>query len=237
MGFCRNCGTELKQGEVFCVNCGTKIDNSVPETSGNTPNTLNIPNTPNTPPYIPNMNNSNNPGLAKGNTKKLIAIIGISVVALIALIVLVNIIKSVSTPGYEKPIKSLTEGLEKYDFKKMISAYPDYISDDMEDYLDYFDDEEEMFDEMFGSLEDEYGKRIKISYKITDKDKMDRDEIEAIEEDIEYSYDEEVNIKEGYTLEVKLTIKGSEDRDTDKTEIDVIRIGSKWYLANAFGDF
>jgi uncharacterized membrane protein YvbJ len=232
MGFCNNCGAELKEGAAFCMQCGAKVaDVSQPKVDMNTHTT------PQYAPYagpgtVPNAVPYAAPGM-KSNNNKVIAIVAASVGSFILLIILISVIRVLSTPAYEKPLKNLEAAIEKSDFDKLVAAYPDYISDGMDDFLEYYDDEDEYVEEIFGGLEDEFGSRINVTFKVKDKEKMTRDELEDLEEDIDSYYDEEVNIKAGYYLSVEASIKGSEDHDKQNTEMTVIKIGSKWYLSDA----
>ncbi len=219
MGFCSNCGTEMREGTVFCSNCGAKA----PDAGQQAP--VNPQNMPNNTSYA--YTGYNQQG-KKPNNNKIIGMAVVGVVALAVLFLLVKLFGAITTPGYEKPIKNFCEGIEKGSFKTMMKAFPEYITDQMEDY--YGDEMDEMMESLVESLEDEYGKRIKISYKVKDKDKLDKDDVKELEDDVRYIYDEKVKIKEAYEIDVELKIKGSEDSDKDKSSITVIKIGSNWYL-------
>ena len=79
-----------------------------------------------------------------------------------------------------------------------------------------------------GMLEEEYGDDIKISYKIKDKDKIDKDDLEELEDSIKDKYDEKVRVSKGYELKVKMKIKGDDDKDEDTTTIKVYKIEGDW---------
>lgn len=232
MGFCSNCGSEVKEGLGFCGQCGTKVADATPQNE--------VPQ--NTAPQdtapqgmqgqVPNTYVNYNQGTKKPNNNKVIGMVVVGVIALLGIFALVKIVGLFTTPAYERPLKYMTEGMEDGSFKKMMKAFPDYVTDPIEDQIDdYYDGEtDEFMDMLTDGLKDDYGKNIKISYKVIDKDKLSKKEIKSIEKDIEYSSDEKVNIKEAYELEVEMIIKGSEDKDKDETEMTVIKIGSKWYL-------
>ncbi|HKL79710.1 MAG TPA: zinc ribbon domain-containing protein [Mobilitalea sp.] len=238
MGFCSNCGSEVKEGLAFCSQCGTKVADATPQ---NEVPQYSAPQ--NTSPQgmqgqVPNAYVNNNQGTKKPNNNKVIGMVVVGVVALLAIFALLKIVGLFTTPAYEKPLKYMTEGMEDGSFKKMMKAFPDYMTDPIDEQIDnYYDGETDEFMDMFtDGLENEFGKRIKMSYKVTDKDKLDKDDIESMEEDIEYSSDKKINIKEAYELEVEMTIKGSKGKETEDTEMTVIKIGSKWYLTeDSFG--
>lgn len=221
MGFCSNCGSEMKEGSVFCSNCGTKTADSLQQATGNTQG---MPN------YTSNSYTGVSQQMNKPNNNKIIGMAVVGVAALAVLFIVFKLFGAITTPGYEKPIKYVCEGIEKGSFKTMMKAFPEYITDQLEDR--YGEDLDDQMDDLVESLEDEYGKRVKVSYKITDKDKLDKDDIEDLEDRIKYNYDEKVKIKEAYELEVSMKIKGSEDKDEDETDVTVIKIGSKWYLSD-----
>ena len=219
MGFCSNCGSELKEGTVFCSNCGTKVAEAVEQTPDNTQV---MPN------YTSNAYNGYNQQGNKPNNNKMIGMAVVGVAALVVLFILVKLFGAITTPGYEKPIQYVCNGIEDGSFKTMMKAFPEYITDQMEDY--YGDEMDELMDGMVENLKDEYGKKVKITYRVKDKDKMDKSDIKELEQNVKYSYDEKVKIKEAYELEVEMKIKGSEGSDKDTSDITVIKVGSKWYL-------
>ncbi len=220
MGFCSNCGSELKEGTVFCSNCGTKAADAGQQAPGNTQQVM--------PNYTSNGYTGYNQQGNKPNNNKIIGMAVVGVAALAVFFILVKLFGGITPPGYEQPIKYVCDGIENGSFKTMMKAFPEYITDQMEDY--YGDEMDELMDGMVENLKDQYGKRVKISYKVTDKDKMDKDDIETLEEDVEYNYDEKVNIKDAYEIEVEMKVKGSEGSDEDESTVTVIKVGSKWYL-------
>ncbi len=215
MGFCSNCGTEIKEGTAFCSKCGAKAGETAQQDYSQ-----------GMPDYSANTYGSSQQSSKPNNNKK-IGMIVVGVAAVIVLFLLFKFVGIFTTPAYEKPIKYVCDGLEKGNGKTMMKAFPDYIVDQLEDNYGDMDD---FMDMMSENLEDSFGKRIKISYKVTDKDKVDKDDIDDLEDEIESYYDEKVKIKAAYNLEVEMKIKGSEDDDKSKDELTVIKIGSKWYL-------
>lgn len=146
--------------------------------------------------------------------KKLLAIAGIAVVAVVALILIVSLFKGpnkVTTPldlematknaktykAYEKAQLNLSNGLaesEAKDLLKIMKKAEEYDADDMKD----------AFEEKVEGLEDEYGKNYKYYYKVEDKDKIDKDELKDVEDELQDGardmYDE---IKETETDELE----------------------------------
>lgn len=180
-----------------------------------------------------NVNNNSISSLFKGkNTGMIIGIAAAGAVVLIAVFAIIISLVAFRTPAYEKPVKNLFDAMEKGNYNKFINCFPDYMQEAYEDEADYYDeDAEDLMDNLIDEFEDEYGNNIKISYKITDKDKMDNGDLSDLEDEIDSNYDENVNIKAGYKLEIDATIEGSDDEDTNSEDITVIKIGSKWYIA------
>ena len=228
MGFCSNCGSEMKEGNVFCSNCGSKSANAGQQAADVGQQT--VGNTQGMPNYTSNSYTGVNQQMNKPNNNKIIGMAVVGVAALAVLFILVKLFGAISTPGYEKPIKYVCDGIENGSFNTMMKAFPEYITDQLDDY--YGDDTDDLMDSLVESLEDEFGKRLKVSYKITDKDKLDKDDIEELQDDVQYSYGEKVKIKEAYELEVEMKIKGSEDNRKDTSDVTVIKVGSKWYLSD-----
>ena len=82
-------------------------------------------------------------------------------------------------------------------------------------------------------LEDEYGDDIKVSYKIKDKEKIDKDDLEDLEDDIKDTYDEKVKVSKGYELKIEMKIKGDDDKEKDTTKIKVYKIDGDWCLMDS----
>ena len=127
--------------------------------------------------------------------KKLLVIAGAAVVAVIALILIISLFKGpnkYTTPldlemdlenaktykAYEKAQLNLSNGLaesEAKDLLKIMKKADDYDEDDMKD----------MIEEMVEGYEDEYGKNYKFYYEIEDKDKIDKDDLKDIEDELQ----------------------------------------------------
>ena len=115
------------------------------------------------------------------------------------------------------------KGMQKADLKSYLKAYPEFMG--MDKYIDQDD-----MDDMLKSLEKEYGKNIKISYKIIDTEKIKKDDLEKVKEKVSKYYDKDVKISEGYKVTVKSTIKGKDDSETDTDDMKVYKIDGKWYI-------
>lgn len=220
--FCENCGAELKDTDNVCSNCGTPVENAEPkdvkvEESTNVTETVNTNTT------------ASNAKPEKKNNTKLYAIIG-GIAALV--IILIVIIAIACSGGYKKPIDNFFKGMQTGNAKTVLKAFPDVMKDDLEDTID-----DDAMDTVKESLEDEFGKNVKITYKILDKEKIDKDDLKELQDNLEEEYDDakksKVKVSAGYKLTVKANIKGKDDSDSDSLTINVYKIGGKWCLANS----
>ena len=198
--FCKQCGNQMADNEVVCASCGASQE-----------------------PIPQNIINSAaaEEGKSKSGNGKFIAVI-------VAIVVIILIVLKLifGTAAYEKPLKNFFEGIEDKDGDKIEEAFPEFYGDKMTKLYD-FDD---VADELYDRLEDEFGKNIKISYKIKDKEKIDKDDLEDIEEEIKDDYDEKVKVSKGYELELKLKVKGKKDKDEHTSELEVYKIDGDWYI-------
>ena len=206
MSFCANCGKPLQDGEV--CNCQNATNNI----------------------YAPPMPN-NSKTIGKG-----LAVMGAGLVAGVVIIALV--FSAVFGGGYKKPIKDYVKAMNNHDTKKMLSVVlPESkmkelkkeMKDSIIDWDAFLDKMDDSIEEAMEELEDDYGKNVKFSAKILDKEKLKGDELEEIQEEYEDEFDAE--IKKAYKLKVKMTIKGKKDEETDKASVYVVKVkGDDWKL-------
>ncbi|MGN0665068.1 MAG: zinc ribbon domain-containing protein [Huintestinicola sp.] len=160
---------------------------------------------------------------SKDKNKKNFIIAAAAAVVVIAII----LVAALSTPAYEKPVEYFITGLSKGSYKTLKKAMPKYVIDELEDgYFDLEDMLEEMHDEMI----DEYGRNVKITYKVKRKKSIDKDDLEDIEDMIDRNFDEDVKVSKGYELRVEMRLKAKGESDKEKIDINVYKIDGKWYL-------
>ncbi len=127
--------------------------------------------------------------------KTIVKIVG-AVVALLLVIILVK--ACVAGGSYDQPFKDMQKLINKKSTsvdkyidaltpKFMSKAYKDAIkvlkkSDYKDDIKDMYEEAEEKLEDIFDEMKDQYGKNVKITYKVTDKDKLDKDELEDIQD-------------------------------------------------------
>lgn len=81
------------------------------------------------------------------------------------------------------------------------------------------------------ALEKEYGHNIRVTYKVEKKKELSEKRVEGITEALAEEYDlDEGKFGTAYELDLEMTIEGSEDGETDDSEITVIKYDGKWYM-------
>ena len=172
MNFCDKCGSELN-GANFCSNCGASFpDENGAQIATNT------------------------------NTNKNIKIIAAVVLALVVVIVGIFCFGGRS---YKGVVKDYVKATQKYDAKGMINLLPgkvvDYVVDEQ-----YDGDKKDMiktlqsFADIAKEMNEDQDRKLK-SYKIVKTEDMDKEELEALEEEYE---DVDLKIKAGKKVTVKL---------------------------------
>lgn len=205
--FCMQCGKEIEDGANICSFCGASQEGTT------------------TVEGITTVNKSSNKAVA--------VIIAAAAVVLVILIVLFNLLFG---GGYKKPVDNMMKAIEtgkgKYLYKSMPEFLIEYEYED-EKKSEIYDDLDESLEFITGMLEGEYGDDIKVSYKIKDKEKIDKDDLEELEDSIKDKYDEKVKVSKGYELKIKMKIKGDDDKDEDTTTINVYKIDGDWCLMDS----
>lgn len=236
--FCTKCGASCDDSTAFCTSCGAKFDSAAqPQaapTAGSEDKTI-------LDKFKENANVESIKGLQKNpNFNK---IVGISAVAVLALIILIILLSTLGA-GYKKPIGNWLKAIEDKDPKTAVKTIPefqyDYLkkqikdSDKYDDVEDYF---KESLEESLDGLEEDYGKKIKLSYKIIDKEKLDDDDLKDIKKDYKERYDEKgVDVSKGYEVDVEVKIKGKDDKDEEDVTFTVVKVNGDWVIYDVDGD-
>ena len=208
---CEHCGSELGDNDKVCPNCGAAVEQKVAKKD--------VKNT------TASTNSSTIDEAEKKSNKNVAIIGGIVVVAIIVIIIVFALISG----AYKSPINNYFNGMQKASSKTYLKAFPSFMRDDIE--KDYDDD---TMDEMMESFEKKYGDKVKISYKILDKTKLEKEDLNDVRDDLEDDYeDEKIKVTEGYEVCVKTTIKGSDEKDVDYTTLKVYKINGKWCIIDA----
>ena len=109
------------------------------------------------------------------------------------------------------------EKLSKSDLKDIEDVYED-LYDSMNNSTDFSD--ENYYDEFAAALEKQYG------IEVSDKDKR------SMQKTLESFMKEFKNIKiqAGYEVEVKVTIEGSDSRESEKIDLKIIKVNGRWII-------
>lgn len=148
----------------------------------------------------------------------------------IALILIISIISSIAGGGYKKPINEFEKALNKCDGERLAECM---MTKDMlkEAEDEDFDELDEMLEMLVEFAEEEYGDDVKFTIKVDDKEKLDKDDLEDIEESYEDMYDEKIKVKKGYEVTAEMTVKGDDGKDSEDIELTVIKVkGEGWLL-------
>lgn len=208
--FCGKCGTNIPNGAVVCPTCGnpTGVQKKKPVVG-----------------------------------KKLIVAV-IALAAVIALvIVLLNSCGGSNTP--EGVVEDYWDALVSGDGEKVyevsnIEALFDIVvdegewdKDDLEDVrdelIDYYDD---YCDELHDTYEYAYGDDWTLDIKIKKTTELKNSDLRDYEETIEYYFDVEVEIDEGYSIKYTGCFDGEDDSDKYNGESVVLKINGKWVISN-----
>lgn len=202
--YCENCGKENTNDAKFCEGCGAPLNIS------SEPVTL-------------------TPAEPTGNRATLIVLV-VVIIAVIAGLVWGGI----SLFGGNKllaPMNNIIKAIDKEDSEYYLKSVPKDVVKAAKktdsDLEDEFEEGAELINEM---LEDEYGKNFKIKAKIVEKKKIDKDDIEDLEDDIYLNGIDVDDIEAAYEVEYEVTVKGKDGKEDAKFETHIGKIDGKWYF-------
>lgn len=230
MAFCQFCGKEVKEGEV----CGCRIGLDVMPAHNQENSAPAVTETP-VEPAVPAFSayESGDGAIAK-KPKGIKLIIAFAAAVFLAIIIVPAI---VGGSAYKMPVKNFVRAFNEGDGKlltdtiateKMI-AYLEKEAD--MDYDDMCDEMEGMIDEILKSWEEDYGDDLRLSVKFEDKDELDKDDIDELEEYYKEQENIKVKIEEAYELECVMTLVGEDDDDDEDVNMIVIKVRDEgWKL-------
>ncbi len=216
MAFCPKCGKPFEENASNCAYCGAK-NPAAPAAANNTVNEI--------------------VNKAKSLNKKNIAILAGAVVAVVVVIILIS---SLFGNGYKKAIDNFLDFSVKGDVDVLEKLAPEDFWEELEDEYDVKikdieDTLEDVLEAQIEKLEDDYGKNVKVKYKVIEKEKMDEDDLDDIKDTLKDSYGiAKKSVKKGLEVELEVTIKGKEDEDTQEIDLTLVKIGGNWYYTAIF---
>lgn len=227
--FCEKCGKKLEENTLFCDKCGTKVE------KGKNKKEEHIS-------YAPI-----SPKPKKGKTIFL-SILSVVLIATTVLFLVLWLTKGSSCNSGENggnggsgngggtAVKE--KRTPEYLFDQYVKAYTKADIDAARDifppfYVRYAKNSltKEKLETSLKNAKKEYGNDFNITYKITDKIKMDEDELEELNDDLEKYYDADVRADECYILKGTITFKGSKYEDPDPIDSTrYCKFDGTWYF-------
>ena len=159
----------------------------------------------------------------KHKTDILVPIVAVISVILVIVIVVVNL--TVLNNGYKKPIDNLVASINKMEYDYLEDALPEFVIDS-----DKYDSEknEKQFED--SSKLSKYDNDMELSYDVLDKKAIDDDKLKKLESEINETYDESVDVEQGYDVKIELKVSLEDKEDSQKMTIPVYEIDGKWCI-------
>ncbi len=245
---CKKCGHENNGVNKFCVHCGEPLD----VTPAQEPVVNQTANTQQTGETSMGSNMSfANAGNSVNSLKSNKAMLGIfAAVAVLAVIIVISLFSAVFGKNEKTPVDNVEKILNKKptDVDSIVEdVAPGFVADAYLDtvkvlkkndtYKELIDDiyEEgeqslgDYWEDMNDALEDEYGKKVKFSYKVEEKEKIEKDDLETIAE----LYQELGQYKEELVELIEVAAEATELEEKEVKQL--VKIVEK--LSDEFEDF
>lgn len=211
--YCAKCGKVMNDEAMFCPACGMKVTNGATIGSKTDSKQKNLRNT-----------------CMKNRKRESGKKIGIVIAAVILLGVAIWEIGNLMTPGYEKPIRRIENGINNTKLSDLPAVLSPDDAEAIESLLSY---NSEIADKTLPEcMENLLGyEDVKVKIEIVDKEKIDK-------EAYSYYLDEKdvTKAKEAYRLSVKVITSykenGESEEDTETLDAVVEKINGKWKLAD-----
>ncbi len=232
--FCTSCGASLNDDATFCTACGTKL--AAPAAApAPAPAANDATATESTPLDALKEKTTKAFNDFKNNPQRntYIGIACVAVVVIILVIVLVNLISG----GYKGALKGYFGAIEDKDGKDYAQAL---MSDDMIDVVldeadidkdDFYDNYKEQAKSSYNTLKEDFGSSLSISFDVVDKEKIDKDDLEDLEDGLDLIYDG-IKVSKGYEVELEITVEGKDDEDTFDAVGTVLKVDGDWIVTS-----
>ena len=140
-------------------------------------------------------------------------------------VVLIMVFSLVACSSYKSPLKTMEKIMEgkakKADVKSLL---PKEIWEELADSADM--DVDEILEEVLETFEDQGDEDVKATIKVKDNDKLDKDDLKDINEELE---DFDLKATAGQTVEVEEIVEVDGDEEENEAEYTMLKIGGKWY--------
>lgn len=150
----------------------------------------------------------------------LVGIVAVISTVLIVIIVALNL--TIFNNEYKKPLDNMFRAIETGDGEYLEEAFPEYLTDELVDTDD-------AASSLKAAMTVVLGEDFEISYEIKEKEKINKNTLEKLEDRINKDYDENISISGGYVVEVELEFSGNKEKTTTD-KIKVYRINGDWHL-------
>ena len=238
--FCPKCGAQNPDGALFCAGCGASLSfNSAAPANDAAPqspdeNSYQAPQQPQyqAPGEAPQQPRYQPP--RKSNKKAII----ISVVAAVVLIaVLTTVLVVVLGGGYKSVVKKFMSITTDGNCEALMDIVPDKALDSILEDVDMSRSElkeslkkmSDQYKEMLKEAEKASGKKLRITYKITDTEDIEGDDLDSLTEEIKDGHNTEISA--AMKVNVVLTYSAGEDSDSEDGVVPLVKVDGKWYLS------
>jgi len=157
-------------------------------------------------------------GFFKKDTKKALIFSGIALAALVVVILLIVLVVDLITNTYKTPVKLMEKYANKQSYYDMYDTQAELsngfltseykamakIYKSTDEYKEGLADKKEDFEDNIAELKEKYGSNYKYTYKITDKEKLDKDDLKDYRDNLR-------NMADMYEKQ----IENSKDYDAD----------------------
>ena len=142
----------------------------------------------------------------------------------------------------KKVVDKLVTSAFKGDIRTMMDLIPSKMIDQelanegisRDELNDQIDEQSEMMKNQMKSVEAYAGANWKVTHEILSAADVTGEELEKVKSDYAAA---NVKVSAAKNLEVKLTLKGDKDQDSNNINIMVIKVGNSWYLdVNSFDE-
>lgn len=244
--FCGQCGAQLNDNATFCTNCGASIAPAQPaaqQTASPMANLQQAAKNINMNAIKDAVSVENIKNLKSKPNKLTIAVLGVLLALIIVLIIILCAI--FGGGSYKTPLDNMMKVVNKGSASALEDLMPPYYKDVKKAMSDITGDDIDFKEEAQSvreNFQDTYGDDAKMSYKVTDKTKLDKDELKdydtvsSLTSILSKSKAKKYKLTAGYELTVEFTLKADGDETSDETTIIVGKMDGEWVLLDA-GDF
>ncbi len=247
--FCGKCGSSVPDDANVCPNCGEALrepeNTEVNVTESTAENNVQGETAQEEKDEFVHFDSGNTGGAVAADSgmdksAKLISNILKIAAAVVALILIILVLRAVTAKPYKKVVNKFISAMQHEDGEKMLKLFPKEFVDKAIENLDDDSDKDDLVDEMEDALEtvndsaeEKYGDKIKYKVeKYKDVEKLDKDELEELNDDLE-DIGMERKVKKAYKVEVKVQVKGKDDKDSDSITFTIGKVGGKWYMLDS----